>query len=433
MAGPDHRECGGPTRPLSHPRRRLILQPAFFRIVRTRVAGLAVLLAPAFVLAASADDSKGPWQFRDGDRIVLVGDTLIERDQRYGYLETFLTAAHPDLGLTFRNLGWSGDTVRGLSRAGFDPPEAGFKALRDQVLAARPTVLIVGYGMADSFDGEAGLPRFISGLNEFLDAVAGTKARVIFLSPIEHEDLGRPLPDPTSHNRDLARYAEAVRQVAAERDARFVKLLGCFPNTSGGEHHTDNGIHLNERGYRQLARVISSSLGMNENSARGEAMVVRSDGSVIAAAGRSVTEMKPTATGLRFVVQRKTLPESSDTRLRFVDLPPGRYALRIDGKPTASGDASDWAKGMDLKAEPDLDQTEALRKTINAKNTLFFYRWRPQNITYLFGFRKHEQGNNAVEIPKFDPLVEAKEREIARLRKPVPHVYELVQEGEAAK
>ena len=64
---------------------------------------------------------------------------------------------------------------------------------------------------------------------------------------------------------------------------------------------------------------------------------------------------------------------------------------------------------------------------------LYFYRWRPQNETYLFGFRKHEQGNNAREIPQFDPLVEAKEKEIARLRRPVKHTYELVRESEVSK
>ena len=40
------------------------------------------------------------------------------------------------------------------------------------------------------------------------------------------------------------------------------------------------------------------------------------------------------------------------------------------------------------------------------KDELFFNRWRPQNETYLFGFRKHEQGQNGKEIPMFDPLIE---------------------------
>ncbi|ADG66512.1 hypothetical protein Plim_0665 [Planctopirus limnophila DSM 3776] len=58
-------------------------------------------------------------------------------------------------------------------------------------------------------------------------------------------------------------------------------------------------------------------------------------------------------------------------------------------------------------------EQEELRKAIVAKNTLFFHRWRPQNITYLTGFRKHEQGNNAVEIAQFDPLVDEAEKAIA--------------------
>jgi pimeloyl-ACP methyl ester carboxylesterase len=59
---------------------------------------------------------------------------------------------------------------------------------------------------------------------------------------------------------------------------------------------------------------------------------------------------------------------------------------------------------------------EALRRGIVEKNALFFHRHRPQNETYLRGFRKHEQGNNAVEIFEFEKLVEEKEKEIARLR-----------------
>lgn len=71
-------------------------------------------------------------------------------------------------------------------------------------------------------------------------------------------------------------------------------------------------------------------------------------------------------------------------------------------------------------------QIEELRQAIIAKNELYFHSWRPQNVTYLFGFRKHEQGQNAKETAEFEKLVAAREAEIARLKKPVPHKYELV-------
>ena len=47
------------------------------------------------------------------------------------------------------------------------------------------------------------------------------------------------------------------------------------------------------------------------------------------------------------------------------------------------------------------------------KNEMFFHRYRPQNVTYLLLFRKHEQGNNAVDLPKFDPLVKELEQQIS--------------------
>jgi hypothetical protein len=62
------------------------------------------------------------------------------------------------------------------------------------------------------------------------------------------------------------------------------------------------------------------------------------------------------------------------------------------------------------------DRVERMRDEIVRKNELFFHRWRPQNFTYLFGFRKYEQGNNSVEIPQFDPLIEKREAAIAELR-----------------
>src|SRR5260221_13367356 len=49
----------------------------------------------------------------DGDRIVFVGSTLIEREQQAGYIETMLVSRFPGKHLMFRNVGYSGDTVSG--------------------------------------------------------------------------------------------------------------------------------------------------------------------------------------------------------------------------------------------------------------------------------------------------------------------------------
>ena len=56
-------------------------------------------------------------EFKSNDRVVLLGNTFIERDVNFGHIETFLSIALADKKVTFRNLGWSGDTVHCHARS----------------------------------------------------------------------------------------------------------------------------------------------------------------------------------------------------------------------------------------------------------------------------------------------------------------------------
>jgi hypothetical protein len=67
------------------------------------------------------------------------------------------------------------------------------------------------------------------------------------------------------------------------------------------------------------------------------------------------------------------------------------------------------------------DELESLRKLINQKNEIAFHRWRPENFTYLFLFRAHEQPGTAAETPDFEPLVKKAEEQIAKARLPQSH------------
>ncbi len=295
--------------------------------------GLAIFLA--MISQALPAKAEG-FTLKPGDRVALVGSTLIEREQQYGYWELALTLRFP--GVTFRNLGWSGDTVWGESRVAFDldNPHKGFERLVNAVVAVKPTVILVGYGTNESFAGEAGLPRFKEGLNKLLDAFAPTKARVVLLAPMRME--ARPTkPDQAARDRNMEAYAAAIREIGGQRSAKFVDLSPSLKDKP--VPLTDNGIHLNEFGYQYTAERLTQTLWP------------------------------------------QTLEPPLPVRL--------------------------------YKLSPKL---ERLRQLIIEKNLLFFHRYRPQNETYLFGFRKYEQGKNAVEVPRFDALIEEKEKEIAKLR-----------------
>jgi lysophospholipase L1-like esterase len=375
------------------------------------------------------------FQLKDGDRVVLIGNTLIEREQRYAYWESALIRRYPRSNVTFRNLGWSGDTVFGDARASFGTAADGYRRLKEHVIALKPTVLFVAYGTNESFQGEAGLPRFVEGLTKLLDELAATKARVVLVAPQKQEDLGRPLPDPTANNHNLHLYGDALRDLAKKRGYAFVDLYELLADAGKAGPLTDNGIHFTAYGYWRSASAVQHGLGLKAPRWRVEIKdgKATTEGATVANLQTGPLRFETTDAELPIPPAPKDAPAKAtllgvERVLLVRGLPEGKHTLHIDGKAIVTATAAEWAAGVTLNAGPEFDQTEQLRGAVIEKNHLYFHRWRPQNETYLFGFRKHEQGQNAKEVPEFDPLVEKQEEVIAKLRVPVMHRYQLIPE-----
>ncbi|MDO8542269.1 MAG: GDSL-type esterase/lipase family protein [Opitutaceae bacterium] len=312
------------------------------RVLTFPVALLALVFFGAAVHAADRPPS---FELKSGDRVVFLGDGFIEGEQYEGWIEVMLTARFPERHITFRNLGWNGDTPAGDSRfglsllqAGREPADEGWTQLVKQIEEAKASVVFVGYGMASSFDVHAGLPVFQADYRRLLDSIARVSpgARVILLSPIRHENLGAPWPEPSGHNQQLAALARAIADIATERKLTAIPLFDALqPRMEGGaarEKLTRNGIQLTGAGYRAVAEIIEEKLFAN---------------------------------------------------------------------------AGPWRSSA---------QAEPLRQAIRRKNEWFFHRSRPANMAYIFGFRRREQGKNAVEVLKFDEFIAAEEKRIAQLR-----------------
>jgi len=373
-----------------------------------------------------------PFEFRAGDRVMLLGDTFLELEGSRGFIEHRITAAHPGLALTFRNLSWSADLPTGESRASFDwhRGDVHFRTnLLGQIQAVKPTVALIGYGMAASFGGPSGLAKFESDLDLLIEGIQAQSkpagVRLVLLSPIRHEDLGAPLPPPGPHNQDLKAYAHAVGRVATKRGARFVDL---FTATATGGLYTDNGIHPSAEGHRKLAEVIAGALGLDNTSAHLE--VQAGFEGTMSPKGAQISTVKRSNGKLEFQarLERLPAPAAGDDPGGFVflktpGLTSGDFSVTMDGEVIFGGDQNLLQQGVMLGSGPLWHQSEQLLQVILKKNELFFHRWRPQNSTYLFLFRKHEQGRNAAEIPQFDPLIEEEEKRIAELRIPKEHTF----------
>lgn len=413
---------------------------------------LSLLCSAAALAAADTPPRLAPFELKDGDRVVLIGSTFLEREQRYGYLETALTSHFPHRHVTFRNLAWSGDTVFGHARSYFDPPEQGFQRLAKILDTLQPTVALVGYGWAESWEGEAGLPEFLKGLNRLVDELEKRHARVVLITPPPHERGPEPLPDTRPHNEALARYSAALRELAAQRGCYLLDLFKAL-----GEGHakrdfplTDNGVHPTAFGYWVIAPAAVHALGLRKFFWLLD--IDAQTGPTAASDNPKISDVTIAPGKLAFTVTEVTLPEpplpaqlpggaekipaersaaekiAAQHMMCVHNLEPGRYTLFIDGKKMHTSTDEGWDRGYNARLGPDVAQSEKLRETIVKKNELFFHRWRPANETYIFGFRKHEQGQNAVEMPQFDPLIVEQEKRIDELRVPRAHRYELTRE-----
>lgn len=314
-----------------------------------RVRGWKAWLAGAVcAMLSMALQAAAPFELRDGDRVLFLGDTFFEREVDYGHLETRMTAAFPDRNVTFRNLSWAADSPMGRSRASFDwnKSEADWlKRVEEQVGLVKPTVAFLSYGMTAALElaalpsGEqsAFMSKFTGDLGKLMDAVdrvSGQKVRYVILGPTPAGDFtGRDPQEAGRLQKALKAVEQGLESLAASRGARYQGLSNWPPDSfdARGQRSTVDGVTLTETSYQFLAGFLNQEL-----------------------------------------------------------FPPVR------GGTGAS---------LDL-----------LNAAIRKKNELFFHRWRPANWTYLFGFRKHEQGQNAGEIPKFEPLIVEWERRIAGLR-----------------
>src|SRR6187200_158967 len=83
--------------------------------LRRLAAALICLVIGARELSAAealpTQASPARLALRKGDHVVIVGNTLAERMQYFGWFETLLHARFSDHNLVVRNLGWSADEI----------------------------------------------------------------------------------------------------------------------------------------------------------------------------------------------------------------------------------------------------------------------------------------------------------------------------------
>lgn len=383
----------------------------------------ALLTGTYFQLPAQKKGNHPPLEFKQGERIVFLGSSLFENELEKGCLEFAMTSRWPDLDLTFRNLGWTGDNVFAEARSTFTTPPTPYQQLFQQIRSTHPDYVLIAYGGVESQKGEAGLGEFVKGLGAIIDSVDALGAQSILLSTIPVKLAGTP-ENTVIQNKNLSLYAGAIASVASKRKKRYVDIYTPIAENTNALF-LDNGIHLNEAGYYHLAQVLEQAFGWPPRALKV---------TINAADSMASDPVKIVSSGpdkLVFNLEEPVLPlpasakSAATVSVQVNGLKKGRYTLTENGRKLITASEADWAKGVVLNRETSQKQAAKVCGYIVEKNTLFFQQYRPMNRTYILGFRSYEQGKNKQDLDDMDPLIAGLEAQIKLHRKPVIKTYEL--------
>lgn len=227
------------------------------------------LLIALTLLFISSMPARAALELNEGDSVIVVGNTFAERLALSGYLDAMIHAANPDKKIVIRSVPNSADEVDDMPRETNVPP-AEFYLKRHGA-----DVVVMCFGMSESFDGLGGVEKFKADLAGQVDKHINAKyngesaPKIVLVSPIAHEDLGSPLPTGDAvvqRNVVLKAYTEAMKAVATEKGATFIDLS----SVKADGQLTNNGIAPNELGCFIYAGEMAKQLGWWDGKTAGD-------------------------------------------------------------------------------------------------------------------------------------------------------------------
>jgi lysophospholipase L1-like esterase len=349
--------------------------------MRKLVIGTLLVLCGAGVRAA---DPPAPVALGDEETIVIYGDSITEQNLYPAYLETFFASRFPSKRVASFNLGWSGDTARG-----------GNQRFERDVAPVEPTLVFVNFGMNDGgykpFQ-QSVYDAYLASQEELAARIEEIGAREVLFttSPIDPDQR----PDGDAYNGMLARMADGVIQMGAEREIRVIDLFHPMlevqrraKEEKPGFTMIPDSVHPDPVGHLVMAYLAMRRI----DAPRVVGEIAVEEGRVEATGGASVSEVRARYGGTEMALRLQFLPfyvppearpalelvplqdEVNRFRLR-ADVGTARadtWVVSVDGATAGTFVPAELAAGVDLALLDDAPWSVAGRRLWEAAQ----YRW----------------------------------------------------------
>ncbi len=340
-------------------------------------------------VAGSASAKAADFFFKDGDVVVMIGDSITEQHLYSNYVEMWTVTRFPNWKLTFRNVGIGGDRS----------PGGNGRFVRD-VLLHKPTAMTVDFGMNDGGYGafnDIVFKPYMDGLQGMANQAKAANIRVAWATP---QPLDTPEQGPTAltgYNQTLEKFSDGVKVIAEKNEGLFVDqfhpYLAVLDRARGKGPKYDritagDAVHPGPPGQALMAASILK--GLSFPSFVSSAEIDATGGKVVAAKNCTIENVTKSESGLSFSRLDAALPffpmdavgilphtpileELNDYRLKVTGLGRGMYEVRIGGKKIAELSHDQLAAGANIAAGalidgPIAEQAKAVKAAVENKN-----------------------------------------------------------------
>jgi len=219
-----------------------------------RAAFVLLTVIPALTSALTCSAEEKGFVLKDDETIVFLGDSITQAGTNPdGYITLFKLACDVN-GHRVKtvNAGISGHKSNDM-----------LARLQRDVIDRKPDWVSISCGVNDVWHGERGvpLPDYKKNMAEIVDRCLAAQIKILLLTatPI-HED-----PD-SEENKKLAAYNDFLRQLAKEKKVVLCDLNKAFLSVYQVKDTFENvlttdGVHMNPKGNRLMAREIFRALG----------------------------------------------------------------------------------------------------------------------------------------------------------------------------
>ncbi|MCX6872744.1 MAG: GDSL-type esterase/lipase family protein [Verrucomicrobia bacterium] len=362
----------------------------------TTTAAISLLLAALPCTAAE-------FFLKNGDKVVMMGDSITEQHLYSTYVEAWALTRFPAWDLEFFNVGIGGDNATW-----------GAERFKRDVVGCGATAMTVNFGMNDcggpgsNFDdprysGVNKIKEFMTSMQKIAEQAKAANIRVAWCTttPAEVMDEG---PSVLPYILNLEKFSGAVREIAATNgNALFIDqfhpFVAAIDKARAADPKTRIGggdvVHPGQPGQTLMAAEILK--GMSFPTLVAAVEINAASRKVVQNKNCQIEGLKVAAGRIEFQQQDNALPYFPDGdaknilqwvplleqmnayHLKVSGLKPGQYEVRLGGVKVAEYSAAQLGAGVNLAAPaltagPVADQVKAVAAAISAKNSYFHDR-----------------------------------------------------------